>query len=152
MEGKTINSKATYRTILLLLFALALTGRLHGQSANDYFVGSAQLYVNGETDKAKNYVAQGLSVFPDDKKLVALKKAMEEENKDKKNQNKQDQNKDQQQKQDKKEDQQKQDQQRISREDAQRLLDALANDEKKVQEKVKMDKAAKARVKTVINW
>ena len=46
----------------------------------------------------------------------------------------------------------KQQQQTISKEDAQRLLDALANDEKNVQEKVKQEKAAKTRVRTLINW
>jgi tetratricopeptide (TPR) repeat protein len=47
---------------------------------------------------------------------------------------------------------QQQQQHKISKEDAQRLLDALANDEKQVQEKVKEAKAAKARVKTLRNW
>lgn len=60
-----------------------------------------------------------------------------------KNQNDQNQN-------DKKDQQQQQ--QSISKEDAQRLLNALANDEKNVQEKVKLAKASKARVKTVKNW
>jgi len=31
-------------------------------------------------------------------------------------------------------------------------LDAIANDEKNVQEKVKLEKAAKARVRTTKNW
>jgi tetratricopeptide (TPR) repeat protein len=82
------------------------------------------------------------------------------------NQNKQDQNKDQQDKKDQnKEDQNKQDQnkdqqqqqqqpqpQEISKEDAERVLNALANDEKNVQEKVKLAKALKAKVRTVKNW
>jgi tetratricopeptide (TPR) repeat protein len=66
-----------------------------------------------------------------------------------------DQQKDNQQKQqDQQKDQQKQQQQQqgVSREDAQRLLDALANDEKKVQEKVKQAKAARERIRSVINW
>lgn len=45
-----------------------------------------------------------------------------------------------------------QQQQSISKEDAQRLLNALANDEKKVQEKVKLAKASKEKVRTVKNW
>lgn len=40
----------------------------------------------------------------------------------------------------------------MSKEDAQRILNALANDEKNVQEKVKLAKAAKERVKTLKNW
>ncbi len=42
--------------------------------------------------------------------------------------------------------------QQISKEDAERLLNALANDEKNVQKKVKLAKAAKEKVKTVKNW
>ncbi len=42
--------------------------------------------------------------------------------------------------------------QKISPEDAQRLLDAIANDEKNVQEKVQQEKAARERVKTEKNW
>jgi len=42
--------------------------------------------------------------------------------------------------------------QQISKEDAERLLNALANDEKKVQKKVKLAQAAKEQVKTVKNW
>jgi Ca-activated chloride channel homolog len=74
----------------------------------------------------------------------------------KKDQN-QDQNKDKNNDQDRKQDQndkqkQQQQEQKISKEDAQRLLNALANDEKNVQEKVKLAKAAKERVRTRINW
>jgi len=45
-----------------------------------------------------------------------------------------------------------QQQQQISKEDAERLLQALAENEKEVQEKVKKAKAAKARVRTLKNW
>ena len=85
-----------------------------------------------------------------DKQDKKDQKDQNKNNKDNKDQNKDQQKQDQQKKQDNQ--QQQQQQQEISKEDAQRLLDALANDEKKVQEKVKEDKAAKARVKTTINW
>lgn len=48
--------------------------------------------------------------------------------------------------------QQNQEQQTISKEDAERILNALANDEKDVQEKVKLAKANKAKIRTVKNW
>ncbi len=85
----------------------------------------------------------------------------QEKKDDKKQDQKKDQNKDQNKDQDKKQDQnqnqndkqqQQQQDQKISKEDAQRLLNALANDEKNVQEKVKLAKAAKERVKTRVNW
>ena len=56
------------------------------------------------------------------------------------------------QKQDQQQQQKQQEQQGISKDDAQRLLDAIANDEKNVQEKVKLAKAAKAKVRTLKNW
>jgi tetratricopeptide (TPR) repeat protein len=73
-------------------------------------------------------------------------------NKDKNDQNKDQDKKDDQKKDQNKENDQKQQQQSISKDDAQRLLNSLANDEKNVQEKVKLAKAAKAKVKTVKNW
>jgi tetratricopeptide (TPR) repeat protein len=61
----------------------------------------------------------------------------------------QQQNKDQ----DKNQQQQQQDQQAgMSKEDAERLLNALANDEKNVQDKVKREKAAQSRSRTLKNW
>lgn len=83
------------------------------------------------------------------------KNNQDQKDKNNKDQNKQDQNnkdknQDQNQK-DQKQQQQQQDQQ-ISKEDAERLLNALANDEKNVQEKVKREKAASARVRTSKNW
>ncbi|MCU0472905.1 MAG: tetratricopeptide repeat protein [Bacteroidales bacterium] len=88
-----------------------------------------------------------------------LQQQQQQKNQDKQDQKKNDQNKDQQQNQDNKDQekdqqqQQQQDQQQeISKEDAERLLNALANDEKNVQEKVKLAKANKAKVRTVKNW
>ena len=77
-----------------------------------------------------------------------------QENKDQKNdqekQNNDQQNKEQ--KENQQQQQQKPEEQTISREDAQRLLNSLANDEKNVQEKVKLAKAARERKLTVKNW
>ncbi len=70
-----------------------------------------------------------------------------------KQQDKKDNNSDnqQQQQQDQQKEQQQQ-QQGISKEDAERVLNALANDEKNVQEKVKLAKALKTKTRTVKNW
>jgi len=72
----------------------------------------------------------------------------QDQNKDQQDQNK---DKNQQDKKDQKEQQQQQKQQ-ISKEDAERILQALANDEKKTQQKVKEEKAAAAKVKTEKEW
>lgn len=86
------------------------------------------------------------------------------QNNNQEQENKQDQNKEQQdgqndQQQPQAQDQQQQQQQdqqsgetTLSKEDAERLLDALANDERDVQEKVKRDKAARARTRVLKNW
>ncbi|MFA7409039.1 MAG: tetratricopeptide repeat protein [Bacteroidales bacterium] len=68
-------------------------------------------------------------------------------------------NQEQQQKQEQQQQQQQEQQQqaepqdaKISREDARRLLEALANDEKQVQEKVKKEQAKASRVRTIKDW
>jgi Ca-activated chloride channel homolog len=87
-----------------------------------------------------------------DKDKSDKNKGDKEKDKEDQNDNKNQQNS--QQKDQNNPDQQKQQpqQQQISKEDAQRLLNALANDEKKVQEKVKLAKAVKEQVRTVKNW
>ncbi len=78
----------------------------------------------------------------------------------KQDKNNQDQNKEKEQDQDQSDNKEQQDQQQqpqqddqaISKEDAERILNALENDEKNVQEKVKLAKAAKNRVRSAKNW
>ena len=86
-------------------------------------------------------------------------KNQDQDQKDKNKDNKQDKDdqekKDDQQQQDQQQDQQDQQQQQqssISREDAKRLLDALAASEKETKEKVQREKAAKSRVRVIKNW
>ncbi|MFH0761765.1 MAG: tetratricopeptide repeat protein [Bacteroidota bacterium] len=85
----------------------------------------------------------------------------DQKNNQKSEENKQDQNKDQQQQQQQQQQQNKpSDQQekqpsqqaKISKEDAKRLLEAIANDEKKVQDKVKKQKAAAVRTRSIKDW
>lgn len=74
---------------------------------------------------------------------------------EKKEQDKEEQENQEQKKNDQQQDKQKQQQpqpQKISKEDANRLLKALANDEKKIQEKVKKAKAKMQKVKTEKDW
>ncbi|MBE0678477.1 MAG: tetratricopeptide repeat protein [Bacteroidales bacterium] len=79
----------------------------------------------------------------------------QDQNKEDKNdqQDKNDQENQNQDDQQDKQPQQQQDQQpSISREDAKRLLDAMAAREKETQEKVQRDKAAQAKVRVIKNW
>lgn len=80
-----------------------------------------------------------------------------DQNKDKQDQKEEDENEQKDQDKDQKnndqeKEQSKQNEPQMSKEDVERLLQALAADEQEVQEKVKKEKAAKARVKTLKNW
>lgn len=77
------------------------------------------------------------------------------DNKDNKDKDKKDKDKDKKDKSDKdkdNKDKQKPEQNNISKEDAKRILDALQNDEKNVQDKVKKDKVKGAKVKVEKDW
>jgi tetratricopeptide (TPR) repeat protein len=129
---------------------------------------SIEAYKNSLKLKPENMEAKYNLAYAQDllKKQQDQQKQQQQQNKDNKDQNKdkekkkdenkkQDQKQNNQDKQDNKQEQKQQDQQQqqsISKEDAERLLNAIANDEKNVQEKVKLTKAAKDRVKTLKNW
>jgi Ca-activated chloride channel homolog len=129
------------------------------QESIEAYKGSLKLQPDNDETKFNLAYAQDLL-----KKQQEQEKNKQQQDKNDKNQNKdkskEDQKKDQQNQKDKSNDQKmdqyqnqnQQKQQSISKEDAQRLLNALANDEKKVQEKVKLAKADKNRVRTVKNW
>jgi len=116
------------------------------------------LKLDPENIEAKHNLAYAQDLLMQQQQQEQQQQNQDKESKDNKDQkndqnekNDDQQNKDQ--NQDQKENQQKQPQeQAISKEDAQRLLNSLANDEKKVQEKVKLAKAARERKLTVKNW
>jgi len=109
------------------------------------------LKLNPDSKEAKYNLAYAQDLL---KQQQEQKEQQQDKDDQKKEQDKKDQNKDQQKDQNDKDDQNKQQQPQegISKDDAQRLLNALANDEKNVQEKVKLAKASKAKVKTLKNW
>jgi Ca-activated chloride channel family protein len=131
------------------------------QESIDAYKGSLKLQPDNNETKFNLAYAQDMLKQQEEQKKQQQDKEKQDKNKDK---NKQDQKKDQKdqnndnkdQQQNEKKDQDKQQQQEqqqgISKDDAQRLLNALANEEKNVQEKVKLAKAAKEKVRTVKNW
>jgi tetratricopeptide (TPR) repeat protein len=145
------------------------------KSASLYNLGNSLLMANKLKESIDAYKSS-LRIKPDDQEAKynlayaqdLLRKQEEQKQQQQQQQNKNDQNKDQDKKDDQKKDQnnnnqqqdqqqqnqqdQQQDPQAISKEDAERLLNAIANDEKNVQEKVKLAKAAKEKVKTIKNW
>jgi Ca-activated chloride channel homolog len=130
------------------------------QESIDAYKGSLKL--NPENPEAKYNLAYAQDMLK--KQQEQKQQQQQQQNKDKQDQNKKDQKKDQKDQKDQNKDQQKDDkqnqdkqqqqdqQQEMSKDDAQRLLNALANEEKNVQEKVKLAKAAKEKVRTVKNW
>jgi Ca-activated chloride channel family protein len=151
------------------------------KAAGLYNLGNSLLKTNKLEESIESY-KNSLKLRPDNReakynlsyaqdllKLQKEQQKMQKQDKDKQNQNKdnkkedqkkdpkdqKDKNKDQQQDQKDNQDQKQQQQpqeQEISKEDAQRLLNSLANDEKNVQEKVKLAKASRTKVRTVKNW
>lgn len=103
--------------------------------------------------------AQDLLKKQEEQQKQQQDKQSDKNNKDQNKQNQQKNDQDQNKNQDQNNQQEKQNQQQqqppeqaISKEDAERLLNSIANDEKNVQEKVKLAEAAKTKVRTLKNW
>ena len=100
-----------------VILGLGLIATVAGADTADidaqYFHPAASLYIQGDSGGASNLVANGLSVFPDDAKLLRLKELLEqqqEQEQDQQNQDDQQQNDDQQQSEDQQQSDQQQDQ------------------------------------------
>ncbi|WP_297336287.1 hypothetical protein [Algoriphagus sp.] len=74
--------------LLFLLFA----SNLHAQTAGEFFNQAARSYVKTDRENALKSVNSGLSKFPNDAKLQALKEKLEQEQKEEENQNQENQN------------------------------------------------------------
>jgi hypothetical protein len=148
------------KTLLsILLFGLAVAAWADTDVDNTYFYPAASFYIQGNTAGASNLVERGLAVFPDDGKLKRLKELLENQQQDEQqqdqNQDEQEQEPDQEQNQDEQEQEQdgqnqqdqqqseseqqeQQDQQQpepqraeqMSQDEAERLLDAMKQEEK----------------------
>jgi Ca-activated chloride channel family protein len=158
MENVKMNDDKTKKSAAMFNLGNSLLKANKVQESIDAYKGSLKLVPDNQQAKYNLAHAQDL-----------LRKQQEQQQQQQQNKDKQDKNKDQnkkdqkdkndqnkeQQKNDKQnqdKQQQKDQQQEMSKDDAQRLLNALANEEKNVQEKVKLAKAAKERVRTVKNW
>ncbi|SFN83022.1 hypothetical protein SAMN04488519_102185 [Algoriphagus ornithinivorans] len=75
-------------SIIFLLSALSL----QAQTAGDFFNRAARSYVKTEKEDALKTVNQGLSKYPEDQKLKALKEKLEQDQEKEQNQNQQQQN------------------------------------------------------------
>lgn len=122
------------------------------------FGESIEAYINSLKLKPDNMEAKYNLAYAQDqlKKQEEQQQQQQQQNQDKdkekEDENKSDEQKPEEQQGENKDQQQNNQQQSISREDAKRLLDALAASEKKTQEKVQNEKAAKAKVRVIKNW
>lgn len=82
------------RTKITLLFSflfLLILANVKAQTSVDFFNRAARSYVKTEKEEALKTVNDGLSKFPNDSKLKALKEKLEKEQEEENQQNKQDQ-------------------------------------------------------------
>lgn len=127
-------------SISLLLIPMALSAQF--KTAEDFFHGGAQLYINGKKEAAKREIVTGLNLYPRDPQLNGLAQLIKQEeqqqqqqqnqkqDQSKQEQNQQKQNQSQQQKSEQKQseqskqDQQKQDQQKQEQQQQQQAAQA----------------------------
>lgn len=154
------------KKLLPIVFSLLLTSVAFAQSADDYFHGGAQSFINADLQTAINQVQEGLSRYPNDAQLNALmEKLQEEQEKQQQQQQEQQQQSQQEQEQDQNREQQDQENQeqqeqsqnqdeqnpqemnpeelesqKISKEDAEKILQALAQKEKELLKEFKKKK------------
>ncbi len=94
---------------VITIFLFFVTSVVYGQSPADYFNRAANEYIYKNEQIALNAIDTGLTKFPEDKNLTALKEKIEKDNQDQEKQKNQDQK---QEDQENKEDQQKQEQEK----------------------------------------
>lgn len=95
------------KAVLILVLCLVSSLSFGQSTAKNFFDAAAKDFVHGKIDKGIATVDKGLKVYPNDPKLVALKKAIEEAKKKKKQQENQEQQDKDKQEQEKKEQEQK---------------------------------------------
>jgi Ca-activated chloride channel family protein len=98
------------RLLLNLSLLLVALPAAHAQTADDFFHGGAMSYLSNNIPKAKEEVAAGLKLFPDDIKLKKLEELLNQQQQSQSQQPQQQQEKQDQEKQDS--DQQKQQQEK----------------------------------------
>jgi tetratricopeptide (TPR) repeat protein len=158
MENANMNENREKKSAAMFNLGNSLLKANKVQESIEAYKGSLKLKPENTEAKYNLAYAQDLLKQQQEQKQQQQDKEQQDKNKDQDKKDKQDQ-KDQnkenqdQQKNDKQDQPQQQDQQQgMSKDDAERLLNALANEEKDVQEKVKLAKAARERVRTVKNW
>lgn len=165
------------KKLTTFIFSILITTAAFAQSqtADEYFHGGAQAFINSDLQTAIDQVQTGLNQFPNNPKLNALMQKLQEEQKKQQQQQNQDQQQQQNQQDQQQQDQQQQNQeeqeeqqnqeeqqsdgeeqqeqdpqemnpedlksQQISKEDAEKILQALAQKEKELLKEFKKKKS-----------
>lgn len=162
------------KRLTLILFLTFLAVPVLAQSADQYFHNGAQFFINADLQTSLNYVEEGLTEYPNDRKLNALYEKLKEEQEKQQQQQQQQEQQQQNQEQEQEQEQQQQDQQdqqqenqeqqesegdeqsdqqqqeinpedlesqQISKEEAEKILRALAQKEKELLKEFKKKKS-----------
>ncbi len=129
----------------ILFLSLAATAILAGAAERDaeFFHPAASFYIQGDATASSNLVAKGLSIYPEDGKLLRLKDLLEKQQEQNQQQNEEQQNEEQQNQENQEnqnpsepsEEQQQQPPEpkpaeQMSEDEAKQLLDAMRQEEK----------------------
>jgi DNA anti-recombination protein RmuC len=145
--------KNTYN-ILAFVVALCISNTFSNaqNKASWYFDEASKIHIGGKTDQAIKLLEEGVGHWPYNPLIRDLLEELKKQKKDKsdQNQNQQQQQQQQQNKQQQQQQQMAQQQKQMSQKDAERILEALKNDEKNTQKKVRTK--APARVNVEKDW
>ena len=148
--------------LVIILNILLYDSVLFGQTIDDYYHQAAQAYIGGKYNQAIKAVEKGLELNPDDPKLNALNEKLKEKKNHQQQQPGEDQEKEDKEQQDQSEElqseenQQQQQQaeekepQEMTKDEAERILEALKEDEKDLQKQRKSTKSGQVRI--VKDW
>ena len=79
------------KNLLSILFlSAALTVFADSETDSTYFHPAASMYIHGDSTSASNLVVRGLSLFPEDGKLLRLKELIDQQQEDQENEDNQD--------------------------------------------------------------
>ena len=133
------------------------------KTPDDYFNEGADKYINNKSTEALKLVQQGLAIDSSDEKLKKLAELILKKDKNQQQQNNQNQNKDQNKDKDKDKDKdqkdkaddnkdQQQQNNQLTKSDAERMLDALNNKDKDLQDKLQEEKVKATNVQVEKDW
>lgn len=154
------------KRLSLIVFLTFLSLPILAQTADQYFHNGAQYFINADLKTSLDYVEEGLMNYPNNRKLNALYEKLKEEQEKQQQQNQQNQEQEQEQQQNQKNQEQQKDQkqeesegeqqneqqpqelnpenlesQQISKEEAEKILRALAQKEKELLKEFKKKKS-----------